>query len=382
MFRRFQPSVAGVRVQFSWGWLLLVLALAGVTISITLPSDVSGVERRIWLIAIAIVGFGALLALAIHELGHIVVARTGRNRVISVAPPLVGALPDTQYEAETPRQEVRVALAGPLASVLTGLLVGGLWWGLTVFSTNAVVGAVGIVATVNLGLAVLSLMPGYPFDGSRVLRAFLWHITGDLIAATRFVGLYGYLLVLGGLAGGVLLISVGGDYALWGAWVLVGTWMVNRSVSGGANHVFWTEHSKRLRIDDVFVGGGRRVNATATIDEAIEQMLEAYGEGPMLVVDGNEAIGLVDLSCIRAVPRSLWTERMVADVKRPIESYPRVNEEASLRDLVELLPAGSPNVVLIERRGRVVAAANRDVVNRRLQEYLAAERLEQLRRRA
>lgn len=381
MFRRFQPSVAGIRVQFSWGWLLLVVALAGVSASVVFPTEATAAESRIWVIAIATVGLGALIALLIHELAHILMARTGVNRVISVSPPLVGALPDTQYEAESPSQEVRVALAGPLVNVLAGLLVGGLWWGLTGISSNALVGAVGIVALINLGLALVNLMPGYPFDGSRVLRAFFWFLTGDLIAATRFVGLYGYLLIMGALAGGVLMISIGGDYAVWGVWILVGAWMVNRSVSAGANHVFWTENSKRLRIDDVFIGGGRRVMASATIDDAIEQMLEAYGEGPLLVVDGQEAIGLVDLSCIRKVPRALWTERSVDAVKLPIESYPRVSEEAPLRDLVDLLPAGSTKIVLIERRGRVVAAANREAVNHRIREYLAAERMEQLRRR-
>jgi CBS domain-containing protein len=223
-------------------------------------------------------------------------------------------------------------------------------------------------------------MPGYPFDGGRVARGFFWYLTGDLFTATKIVGYIGYVVIMAAMTVGVLLLVSGGGLAVWGFWVLMTAFMVNRSLGAGISHIYWTVNSRRLRVDDLFVGGTRRIRADTLIDDAIERLLEGYQDGPMLVVEDDVAIGLVDLASIRPVPRSLWTERRIRDVLTPLGELPRVTSNASLRDLVDLLPPDVGAVALIMRDERVIGATDRRDVVRRLQEYLAAERIEQLRR--
>jgi Zn-dependent protease len=381
MYRTLRLPLGEVEIRATLAWLIVAVLLLGVSISVSTSAYLSNRElgSQIAMLAIVIVGVGASLAL--HEAAHILLARRMGGRVEALSPQLAGALPDTIYEADNPASEVKVAIAGPLASSALGGLLGALWWLLGTMGNGALADAVGLVCLANLGLAALSLMPGYPFDGGRVARGFFWYLTDDLMTATKIVGYMGYFIIMGVMTIGVLLVVSGGTLSVWGVWVLMTAFMVNRSVGAGISHIYWSVNSRRLRVDDLFVGGTRRIQSTILIDDAIERLLEGYQDGPMLVFDGEEAAGLVDLSAIRPVPRRLWTERTVGDVMRPIEGLESTVSSASLSTLVELLPPDAARIALITRDGKVIGATDRRDVVRRLQEYLAAERLEKLRRR-
>lgn len=378
MTRRLSPRIGGVSLRLTLGWCLVAAALVGISVYIVVPPDLTRAEQIDWTVAVLFVGIGAVGTLALHELAHILVSRRGAEPMQASEPALFGALPDTVYNAESPARELRVALAGPAASLACTAVLAGLWYAVPTGSWQ-IDGALGIAAAFAGGLTALSLMPGYPFDGSRILRAFIWHLTDDLILATRLVAFYGYVLTMTGLLVGVLLVSLGQDWAVWGMWILLLFWSLNGTIREGSNHIYWRENSKRLVVDDLFVGSGRRIPAGTTIDDSIETLLEAYGHGPTLVIDGDEAAGIVHLGCIRQVPRALWTERRLRDVMLPLTSHRRVDTDQPLADLVALLPPGSNAIVLIERKGKVIAATDRQLVVERLREYLNAERIARMR---
>lgn len=378
MTRRLSPRIGGVSLRFALGWCLVAAALVGISVYIVVPPGLTRAEQIDWTVAVLIVGFGVVGTLALHELAHIVVSRRGADPMVASEPALFGALPDTVYNAESPARELRVAIAGPIASLACAAVLAGLWY-IVPTSSWQIDGALGVAAAFAGGLTALSIMPGYPFDGSRILRAFIWHLTDDLILATRLVAFYGYLLTMTGLLVGVLLVSLGQDWAVWGMWLLLLFWSLNGTIREGSNHVYWRENSKRLIVDDLFVGSGRRLAAGTTIDDSIETLLEAYGHGPTLVIDGDDAAGIVHLGCIRQVPRAIWTERRLRDVMLPLDSHSRVATEQPLADLVALLPPGSNAIVLIERQGRVIAATDRQLVVERLRDYLNAERIARMR---
>jgi Zn-dependent protease len=360
--------------------LVVTVILAGISFVESAPAVLENEPRPVQIVVLCMLVVGPLLTLAVHEAAHVLAARRCGAEIVAVSPQLAGALPDTLYEAENPANEVRVGLAGPGATVLLGTLIGVGWWLTRDAAGDALSSVIGLMALINFGLAGVSVMPGYPFDGGRVARGFFWYLTGDLFTATKIVGYIGYVVIMAAMTVGVLLLVSGGGLAVWGFWVLMTAFMVNRSVGAGISHIYWTVNSRRLRVDDLFVGGTRRIRADTLIDDAIERLLEGYQDGPMLVVEDDVAIGLVDLASIRPVPRGLWTERRIRDVLTPLGDLPRVTSNASLRDLVELLPPDVGAVALIMRDERVIGATDRRDVVRRLQEYLAAERIEQLRR--
>ncbi|MFW6074638.1 MAG: site-2 protease family protein [Chloroflexota bacterium] len=377
MFARIrQPAIGGVRIFVSPIWLAVALALAGTTISLIWPDRTTS----LWLVAIGTGVLGIIGSLAIHEVAHIAVARRLQQGFRGVAPDLLGGLPDMSYNASDPGRDVRIALAGPVGSALLALGFALVWWG-TSSSFDPLPSVALVLALFNAGLAFFNLMPGYPFDGSRILRAFIWYIHGDFFLATRIVGYYGYFHILMVIAFGAYLVSTGGRSAVWGAWVILAGWMWAQAIGRGVTHVFWLENAKRLRVNDVFAGGGNRVDGERTIQESVETLLEMREEGPTLVFEQGEAAGIVDLGVVRRVRRAEWSELKMRDIMQPLTGFQRVDTGEPLEKLFDLLPYGGSEIALIERHGRVIGAVTRQEVVDHLQEYLIAERLENLRRR-
>ena len=377
MTRLPELTVLGIPLRTSWAWIVVALAMAIISVTQLAPADE---HALLWTLWAAIVGIGAITSIFAHDFAHVAVARRLNTSFTSLEPSIVGALPDTCYPPESPAREVRVAIAGPVASLALAMLFGAFWWA-TGSPRDLPGSALGIVAAFNGGIALLGLLPGYPFDGGRIFRAFLWYLTDDLVRATRIASIYGHVLLFLTLLGGVILLSIGNEASVWGTWVLILCWTVNRARAEGYSQVLWTEAGKSLQINDLFQAGVNRVRATSTVDDSIESLLDNFRRGPTLVVEDNAVTGIVDLAQVRRVPRANWTQIPVSEVMLPIDDLPRMEDTAPVSDLLRELPKGSRNIVLIERNGRIIAAANREFVMDRVESYIRAQHFARRRRR-
>lgn len=373
-------SIAGLQVRASRGWLVVITALIGITVNTLAPSDRPAGELARWHVAALIVVIGAAASLLLHDLAHALVARATGGVVRTINPHLFGGLPDEAYAPDNPSSEARVAIAGPLASLALALLLGAGWLWL---SPNAglISGALGFLALVNLALALANAMPGFPLDGGRLFRAFVWYLTDDLIAGTRVATAYGHGIALAGLASGLFLLSLGEFVAIWGAWILLGFWTINNAGRDGYLRTLWRETSRRLSIDDAGLAIGRRVDGERTVDDAIDDLLQAVTEGPLLVMDHGAPAGVVSMAQIRRIPRAIWTQRRVRDTAIPLSDLPRVDASRSLHELVERFESSHADVILIEAGGSVRSAVDLGLTMSRVREFAQTERSASRRRR-
>jgi Zn-dependent protease len=352
----------------------MFVAIVLVTISVDSLRPASG--DLLWYAASAVVVAGTLLSLTLHELSHVFMARRTGGAVLAVEPPLFGALSDDAYRPHDPRAEAIVASAGPLASLaLAGLCaIAWRWW---LPDGSLAAGAVGVLALANLIVGVANALPGYPLDGGRVFRAFVWFLTDDLITGTRMAAAYGQAIALSCLILGALLLSLGDPLSVWGAWALVAFWAINRAGREGFIRTIWRETSKGLTIDDVGLSNSRRVDANRSIDDAIDEILQGIADGPILVRDGDAILGIVTLDQIRRVPRAIWPDRQIRDVTSSIEDLPRVQYDAELIELAEQFERSGSQVLIVETRGKITGALDKEHAIRRARERVRAIRIEQ-----
>ena len=370
-------SLFGLPLRTTWTWIVVALSMTVISFSQFVPASGNVPAWVLWALTIAAGTVGSILA---HDYGHVVAARSQGVDLSSLEPSIIGALPDTCYAARSPAQEVRVALAGPMVSLAIGAVLGALW--LLFGSPREMPGSLlWILAAVNGGIATIGFLPGYPFDGGRIFRAFLWYVTDDIVRATRIASIYGHVLLFLGLLGGVVLLSMGETHAVWGTWILILCWTVNRARSEGYLEILWTEAGKSLQIDDLFQAGVNRVPMSATIDDCIESLLDNFRRGPTLVVDHGDVVGIVELESVRRIPRAEWTQKQVGDVMTPVADLPRMESTTPVTQLLAALPSGTTNVVLIENNGRIVAAADREFVMDRVESYIRAQHFNRRRRR-
>jgi Zn-dependent protease len=208
--------VAGIPVRVDFGWLL-VFALVSWSLAAgyfprVLPELSNG---AIWLHAVVAAAL-LFVSVFLHELFHALVALQHGMRVRSIRLHVFGGVSELEAEPPSPMAELRIAAVGPLVSLVIaafcygfGRLVAGVPWA---------VALTGYLAAVNLILGLFNLVPGFPLDGGRLLRAMLWWWSGRHAWATRWASRTG-------VAFGVLLVALGLARALGGE-MLGGLWFV------------------------------------------------------------------------------------------------------------------------------------------------------------
>jgi Zn-dependent protease len=345
--------IGGVAVFVDLWWVLITLGIAAAMFVRVGPGSGSAAMPAVVSILGALMVLGSVL---VHEVSHAIVARRLGIGVVSVSLFLFGGYSELEGEPARPRDELLVAGAGPAASLLLGAILAGL----AAAVPESVTGAgevLGLLAVVNLAVAVFNLLPGLPLDGGRVLRSALWRVTGDTDRATRLAARAG--VVIG------VLVAVSGVVAVWvaGTWVwlwntAVGVFLVRVALDAGRS-VAPLEVPAGLVVE-------RDVPTVSRLDSARAALARHGQRGPtrpIVVVGGGRVVGVVDGAALEGAPAA-----MVGDVMVPIERDDVVDAGTPVGEVLDLIRATGRAVVVV-RRGRtigVIGLSDIDSVMRRV----------------
>jgi Zn-dependent protease/CBS domain-containing protein len=343
--------VAGieVRVDSSWVLIALLIAYSMYLRSSALYPELSGGGAVALGILATVLFFGSVL---VHELAHALVAQARGIRVQDITLFLFGGATRARVESRGPGDEFLIALVGPLTSgLLAGLfgIVAGL--GRDVLSAP-LAGTFGYLAWTNLLLAVFNLVPGFPLDGGRLLRAAIWKATGSLARATRIAALsgqgVGWLLVAGGL---VWLLA--GDLA-GGIWFAFIGWFLVQAARSSFQDLQLQQLLRGVEAEDVMAGDLVRVPPELSLQDAVDDYFMRYDHGAFPVEEQGRTVGLLTLRGVRRVPREQWPTRRVREHMVPLSDQVMVAPDARMDDVLGKLQDGEANRVLVVEGGEVV----------------------------
>ena len=314
-----QFTFHGIPLRIHPGWLLTAVL---VTLAVAnLDARDGQLPRSPWPylggFVVAAVLFCSVLA---HEVAHALVARRCGLTVRRVTIHIFGGTAEVDAEELRPRSEALVAAAGPAVNVALAALAGLGWLALRGLGGPVATGF-QIVAIANAALAVLTLLPGYPLDGGRVVRAALWYLNDDLLAATRWASFYGQLLGWCLVFGGAILLFR--ERLLWASSLALGGWFLRVEARRGYNEIVWQDLSRRTPSIHAAFLDPPRIPADRSLDEAADDVLAGMGArgdgGPGLVVDGaGVPIGVLGIDELRAVRRSRWPATSAGSAMAPL----------------------------------------------------------------
>jgi len=178
--------ITGVDVGLHWSVLVIGGLLAAGLARGRLPSDAPGYSSVEYVVAAAVAACVFLACVLAHELGHAVVARRECVGVDGITLWLLGGVTRMTSEAATPRAEVAISGAGPLTSLVLGVVMAGVTPALRAGAVSPLlVAVVGWLGVVNIVIAAFNSLPGAPLDGGHLLYAFIWSRHGDRLRATH-----------------------------------------------------------------------------------------------------------------------------------------------------------------------------------------------------
>jgi Zn-dependent protease len=265
----------------------------------------------------AVLFFASVLA---HELAHAVVAQRKGIPVHRITLFLLGGAAQITREPDTAGDEVKIALAGPALSVALGALLLGL--GLLADQVGALAGAAlfGTLGAINLLLAVFNMLPGFPMDGGRVLRAAVWARTHDLARATRVAATAGRVIAIAMIGAGVTIVFLGG-LPLNGIWLILIGFFLHQSAHAAYRHAPAGGLAAHvgMTVGQVMTPQPEWVPTGLRLDQAVHQRLAALPDRAFPVVGPSGRIeGVLTLEGLEAIPRERWAFLTAGEVMVPM----------------------------------------------------------------
>ncbi len=270
-----------------------------------------------------------------HELGHSFVAIRQGIDVKSITLFIFGGLASLERESKTPTEAFWVAIAGPLVSIILFGITTAIGFGTAVSGPLAAI--LGVLASVNLALALFNLIPGLPLDGGNILKSLVWKITGNPYKGVVFASRVGQIFGWVAIASGLLPLLLFGSFANF--WNLLVGFFLLQNAGKAAQFARVQEKLTGLTAADAVTLNSPIVSANLTLREfADERILSLENWQRFLVTDDNEQlIGTISVNDLRTINTALWSETQVRDIIRPIEESTTVQSDQPLLEVVQLL---------------------------------------------
>ncbi|HZM79752.1 MAG TPA: site-2 protease family protein [Candidatus Limnocylindrales bacterium] len=346
--------VVGIPVGMHWSVLVIMVLLAQMLAMSLLPTaapDLPGLTY--WLVAVGVTAV-FLAALLAHEAAHAIVAKHYGVGVKSITLWLLGGVAQLEGEAPHARGDLAIAIAGPATSLATSVLFGfGAFAAGRGGASEITVAALAWLAVVNLVLAVFNMLPGAPLDGGRVLRAAVWWVRGDRLAAQRIASRAG--IIVGGLmiAGGLVQILFTAN--LSGIWLMLVGWFL--VAAARAEDI---EAQLRSRLSGITVGDVMSSPVvTAGESQTVESFVETIARDrphrmyPVLSIDGR-LTGLISLGRLSRIPASQRSSLRLSGIKSLLESVVILRPSDRLAEVAARVMTNGWRTAVVVEDDRVV----------------------------
>ena len=356
--------VSGIPVRIDYRWFV-VFALSAWVIAFSFREGTTMTQfvRLAWPAAWAagiVTTFALFLSIFGHELSHALLARAEGIESDEIMLHPFGGLTRLRREPDSPRAEFRIAIAGPSASFLMGVAALAGFYVSKLAGLDALAAALSIVGFWNFVIAASNLLPGYPLDGGRVLRAFLWKKTGQLEDATRVASLGGQLI------GGALVVFGGYFYLKLGD-PFMGLWLalVGFFLFDAARAVVRRRRGVRTAGDAMTAPVS--VEPDSTVSQFIDNVLPLHRQEAVAVARERRLHGILTLRDLKELPRERWHTTRVRDVMRPVSPELFVGPQTPLARAERLMSEnGAGALAVINSTGELVGLLLRGRVKRRV----------------
>jgi len=338
----------GFEIKLDPSWFLIAGLITWTLATQYFPTTMPDQTGAAYLLLAIIAMLGFFSSLLLHELAHSVVARRFGVRINAITLFLFGGVAELENEPPSAMSELWIAAAGPAMSVVLGIIfwaLGGLWQ--SIASSDGLGTVLVYLATVNLVIAAFNLVPAFPMDGGRILRAYLWHRHGDVLKATRTATrsgmFFGYFL----MALGLMAVFQGAVAA--GFWyVLIGFFVLGAARSAYQNQLMQSKFAGKTA-SDVMIRNPVVVSPELTLSEFVNQVMLKHRISFAPVVADGVLIGFMDRDVLAAIDRDNWTSTRIGDVFAGLDVAATIAPDMPVEKLMrQIAQTGTRKFMVVE----------------------------------
>ncbi len=322
-------------LQIHWTWPPALLALAGLLSSLYIQS-LSGAAAGFAGLLTALLIYGSIL---LHELAHGVAGYAVGLPVPTITLFAFGGRTEVEESRSTPMTELLIALSGPTISTL----LTAIWWIAGAMTDPGPTQTFAFVlATVNGGLLALNLLPGYPLDGGRILKAALWFLLDDEIPAARSATLIGracgWVLVLIGV-----VIALGTNNLAYGMVFGGAGYFLSHTAVDGFRRLALQRALHGVRVADIMQQVFRAVGPDLPLDQFVSRFVLGQSDNGFPVLPHPEVgppqllLGMMSVRDLRRFALSQWTLTRIQEAMTPVGRIRVLSPETTAADALKAL---------------------------------------------
>jgi len=274
---------------------------------------------------------------------------------------IFGGVAQIGEQAKTPGAEFRIAAGGPVVSLILFLVFQGLY--LIDRSVDWLAAPSEYLARINGLLLLFNLIPGYPLDGGRMLRAAVWHFTGSEAKGWKVATVSGQIVSFGMIGWGAMQVlrgDVGG-----GLWLIfIGWFLQNATAAEQATKTMQAQLQGVTVRDAMGIVEEPRVPSRMKLRQLVDDHVLTHGDAYFLVVDDDLPRGVITLADVSRVPREKWDWTAVSDAMTPWSRLQLVAPQEGLLDALQLMETGGHGHMPVVEDDRLVGLLTREEVLR------------------
>lgn len=283
---------------------------------------------------------------------HALMAKRGGIDIPAITLFVFGGMAHMSEEAKNPQIELRIAIVGPL----TSFVLATAFWGfktllLAVTPSSPVVVLCAYLAYINLALGVFNLLPGYPLDGGRALRAIRWWKTGSLTRATRVESDMGKGLAFVLMALGAVQIFNG--VLIGGLWLLFIGMFLRGLAEGGYQQTVIQQALEGREVQQVMIYDVVTVPSESTLNQVVNDYFLRYCYRGFPVVRDGHVVGEISLAHIKTIPDKERGEKTVQEVMIPLGDQIRITPDASLAEALQKMAHEETGRLIVMQNGKM-----------------------------
>ncbi|GLI32863.1 site-2 protease family protein [Desulforhabdus amnigena] len=344
--------IAGIQITIDFSWFIIfILILWSLSVGY-FPKEFPGQNALAYWFAGLIATLLFFLSVVIHELSHSLMAIRLGMKINEITLFIFGGISKLSEEARTPQDEFKIAVVGPLSSFALAIVFRGAAGALTALQFSFMAAVFSYLSWINVALGVFNLIPGFPLDGGRVLRAFLWWKTGSIARATKWTSDIG--------KGFAVALMVIGTFQIFSGRLLGGIWMIFIGMflrwvaEGGYQEVLIRQALEGVSVREVMVTQMVSVSPEMKVSDLISSFFLKYGYTGYPVMENDEILGVVSLSQVKDLTDEEKENRKVREIMTALSKEICVGPEDSLADALKKMIQQNMSRLLVLDKNQVV----------------------------
>jgi Zn-dependent protease/predicted transcriptional regulator len=361
--------IGGIEIGLHYSWFIIAILIA-LSLAAHFHQVQPGWGNTVVWAASIITSVLFFVTLLLHELAHSLVAKSHGLRVRAITLFALGGVSQIETEASDAKTEFWIAIVGPLTSFAIGLVLLGLAWLMGWRAGQAE--AIGPVAAVllwlgyiNIALGAFNMIPGFPLDGGRVLRAIVWWVVKKADRATRIAAQVGQVVAFLFILYGLYRFFVGANFG--GLWLAFIGWFLLDAARSSYMQVGLMAGLRGQRVGDIMESDCTRVEGYLSLRDFVEKYVLHSATRCFVVMQNDRVAGIVTATDARRVSRENWDQTSVQSIMRPLSTLRTVSPDMPAMKALELMGRENLNQLAVVVDGQLKGIFSRSQVLRFMQ---------------